>query len=104
MIGRASTRTVLGVMLAGALGVRCSAAQPAPSLARAGAGAPDERRVTSNILRADYAGSRLCRCHADMFDAWRRSPMHNMTRDPAAAAIRAPFDGATFSFKDDTAR
>jgi predicted CXXCH cytochrome family protein len=30
--------------------------------------------------------------------------MHLMTRVPAGARVRAPFDGATFRFKDDTAR
>jgi hypothetical protein len=61
--------------------------------------------VRSNILRADYAGSARCAgCHADITAAWRNAPMHLMTRLPAGAHIRAPFDGATFRFKDDTAR
>jgi predicted CXXCH cytochrome family protein len=30
--------------------------------------------------------------------------MHNMTRDPAVALVKGPFDGTTFRFKDDTAK
>src|SRR6185369_13332747 len=43
-------------------------------------------------------------CHADVYAAWRRSPMHEMTRLPAEARLRAPFDGAEFHFKNDRAR
>src|SRR6185369_1278122 len=43
-------------------------------------------------------------CHADVYAAWRRSPMHEMTRLPAEARIRAPWDGAEFRFKNDRAR
>lgn len=58
----------------------------------------------SNILRTDYAGSEACAgCHPKIYEAWRHSPMHNMTRLPAQASVRAPFDGATFSFKQDSA-
>jgi predicted CXXCH cytochrome family protein len=61
--------------------------------------------VRSNILRADYAGSARCAgCHAEITAAWRGAPMHLMTRLPAGARVRAPFDGRTFRFKDDTAR
>ncbi len=52
--------------------------------------------VASNVLRADYAGSRACGdCHEAVFAAWQQSPMRNMTRDVATATIRAPFAGAT---------
>ena len=62
-------------------------------------------RVRSNIVRADYAGSARCAsCHAEITAAWRGSPMHLMTRLPEGARIRAPFDGTTFRFKDDSAR
>jgi predicted CXXCH cytochrome family protein len=62
-------------------------------------------RVRSNILRADYAGSARCAgCHAEIAAAWRDAPMHLMTRLPEGARVRAPFDGTTFRFKDDTAR
>jgi predicted CXXCH cytochrome family protein len=62
------------------------------------------RRVTSNVLRADYAGSQTCGdCHHDVYEAWQHSPMRNMTRDAATATIRAPFDGATLRVGNDTA-
>src|SRR4029077_16141906 len=62
-------------------------------------------RVTSNILRADYVGSERCApCHAEVYAAWRSSPMHLMTQVPESARSRAPFDGATVHFKDDTAQ
>src|SRR5690349_19867215 len=61
--------------------------------------------VTSNILRGDYAGSQACAsCHARIYQAWRASPMHEMTRLPEQARVRAPFDGAEFRFKHDRAR
>jgi predicted CXXCH cytochrome family protein len=70
-----------------------------------GAGAGDGAVVTSNILRPDYAGSQVCApCHAEIFAAWLRSPMHEMTRLPEQARVRAPFDGEVFRFKDDSAR
>jgi predicted CXXCH cytochrome family protein len=59
-------------------------------------------RQRSNILRADYAGSAACaRCHADIYARWQRSPMHNMTRLPERADIKAPFSDGVFRFKDD---
>jgi predicted CXXCH cytochrome family protein len=86
----------------------CGASGPS-SRAGAGTGGPAASavpaRVRSNMLRADYAGSARCAgCHADIYAAWQVSPMHRMTRVPDTAQIRAPFDGATFHFKDDTAR
>jgi predicted CXXCH cytochrome family protein len=102
----------IGVVLAAASGARCGATHPAAS--RSGAtvvGTSDARAgswVSSNILRDDYAGSESCaRCHADIYSAWRSSPMHLMTRVPAGAAIHAPFEsgsGAMFRFKEDAAR
>jgi predicted CXXCH cytochrome family protein len=60
--------------------------------------------VTSNILRADYAGSSQCGdCHSKIYDAWEKSPMRNMTRDATTATIRAPFDGSTLVVGTDTA-
>jgi predicted CXXCH cytochrome family protein len=68
------------------------------------AGPPPTGVVTSNVLRADYAGSQACAgCHSTIHRAWRQSPMHRMTRDPERAEIRAPFDGGRFQFKDDLA-
>jgi hypothetical protein len=76
----------------GGAGVRPE--QPAPSPA-----------MMSNILRQDYVGSAVCEpCHSEIYAAWSRSPMHEMTRIPEQARIRAPFDGAEFHFKDDRAR
>jgi predicted CXXCH cytochrome family protein len=58
--------------------------------------------VASNVLRADYAGSRGCAdCHAELFDAWASSPMRNMTRDVSRADIRAPFGGETLRVGSD---
>ena len=60
--------------------------------------------VTSNVLRADYAGSESCAdCHAEIYKAWATSPMRNMTRDAATAQIRAPFDGAELRIGDSSA-
>jgi hypothetical protein len=65
----------------------------------------EPRVVRSNILRADYAGSASCRtCHRSLYDDWLGSPMRQMTRLPATAKIRAPFDGRTWKFKGDEAR
>jgi len=62
-------------------------------------------RVSSNVLFADYAGTRACeKCHSDKVQTWLASPMHNMTREPTVADVKGPFDGTTFHFKDDTAR
>lgn len=62
--------------------------------------APRDRRVQSNVTRADYVGSAACAsCHPSEYTAYMASPMHNMTRRADTAAIRAPFDSA-FRFKD----
>ena len=59
--------------------------------------------VASNVLRADYAGSRACAdCHGAIYSAWEASAMRGMTRDAADAVIRAPFDGASLRVGDDT--
>jgi predicted CXXCH cytochrome family protein len=69
-------------------------------------GAPaNDRVVSSNVLREDYAGSETCAdCHAEIYKAWAASPMRNMTRDAATATIRAPFDGATLTVGVTTAK
>ncbi len=60
--------------------------------------------VTSNILRGDYAGSRACAdCHGAIYDAWKHSPMHRMTRLAQDGSIEAPFGGATLHVGPDTA-
>jgi len=67
-----------------------------PSAAKAGL-------VASNILRADYAGSRACAdCHGAIYSAWEASAMRGMTRDIKDAVIRAPFDGAALRVGGDT--
>jgi predicted CXXCH cytochrome family protein len=83
----------------------CGTARPASPAARKIDGEGDGTRGASNILRGDYAGSAACAgCHADIFAAWRQSPMREMTRTAETARIHAPFDGALFRFKDDSAR
>src|SRR4051794_1486730 len=88
-------------LLMGALLASCG-----PAIAPTAAGAPHAARaVSSNVLFADYAGTQACaKCHADKVEAWLRAPMHNMTREPSLAEIHGPFDGTTFTFKEDTAR
>jgi predicted CXXCH cytochrome family protein len=76
---------------------------PAPSVSAARA-APRGPLVASNLLRADYAGSRACAdCHGAIYAAWEASAMRGMTRDAKDAVIRAPFDGATLRVGPDTA-
>lgn len=59
--------------------------------------------VRSNVLRADYAGSKACEpCHAAIYSAFLKSPMHRMTRHADGPDIRAPFDGRMFRFKGDS--
>ena len=101
------------VALAGlaALLTSCGAGETRPvvNAGRSGASGAttggSSREVSSNVLFADYAGTQACaKCHADRVRTWLASPMHNMTREPALADIKGPFDGTTFHFKDDTAR
>jgi predicted CXXCH cytochrome family protein len=75
--------------------VACSAA---PKVGRS----HDDGVVTSNILRADYAGTSACAaCHPSIHDEFMASPMHRMTRHAEGDAVKAPFDGESFHFKDD---
>jgi predicted CXXCH cytochrome family protein len=61
--------------------------------------------VSSNVLRQDYAGSKVCGdCHSEIHESFQGSAMHRMTRLPAHADVKAPFDvpgGTLFRFKDD---
>ncbi|MBX3203623.1 MAG: hypothetical protein KF764_01080 [Labilithrix sp.] len=76
-----------------------------PAVARGPSAAAGPGSVTSNVRFDDYAGSEACaRCHAAYVDSWRRSPMHNMTRDARTADVKGPFDGTEFRFHDDVAR
>jgi predicted CXXCH cytochrome family protein len=113
--------TVHGRLLAAiVLAAGCGAA-PAPAGAPSTAAplSPGPSVVHSNVLRADYAGSRACAaCHSDIYARWEASPMRRMTRlaspsmgappgspgagpIPPEAAIQAPFDGSVFRFKGD---
>ncbi|HEY0193669.1 MAG TPA: cytochrome c3 family protein [Kofleriaceae bacterium] len=93
--------------LVGVGGAACHA-PPAPPVSTApvspSSGAPAAGPlVPSNVLRADYAGSRACaECHAPIYTAWQASAMRSMTRDIQNAVIRAPFDGATLRVGPDT--
>jgi predicted CXXCH cytochrome family protein len=58
--------------------------------------------VSSNVARADYAGSKACEpCHADVYKRWAASPMRRMTRRLDATQIDGRFDGARVRFHDD---
>ena len=58
----------------------------------------------SNVARADYVGSAACAgCHPQAYAAWRRAPMHRMTRDLANTDIAAPFDGRSLALGGDVA-
>lgn len=82
-----------------------SSATPARSAASRDATTSAEHDVASNVEFADYAGTQACaKCHADRVKTWMASPMHNMTREPALADVKGPFDGTTFRFKEDTAK
>jgi predicted CXXCH cytochrome family protein len=105
--GTVIVAAVFGAALATMAGTTgCGASRPAGRAVAGGAPTVSlPARVRSNILRADYAGSARCAsCHAEITAAWRGAPMHLMTRLPEGARVRAPFDGATFRFKDDSAR
>src|SRR5262249_35432591 len=41
-------------------------------------------------------------CHGAIYASWESSAMRGMTRDAKAAAIRAPFDGASLRLGPDT--
>jgi predicted CXXCH cytochrome family protein len=83
-----------------ALVVACGGQTAAPAAVQGRSGAP-----ASNVLRADYAGSQACAgCHARVYEAWQRSPMHRMTRDLATTEVSAPFDGRSLKLGGDVAK
>ncbi len=95
MTARGSLLAALA-LVAAAAALDCGA--PPPSAEPVAA-----RRVTSNSLRADYAGSEACAgCHAEIHAAWKGSPMRRMTRS-TPTEIRGPFDGATLRVATDVA-
>jgi predicted CXXCH cytochrome family protein len=97
---RASRHLHVAVATIAALGC----ARPADRGPAAVEPAPEAELVRSNVLRADYAGSAECGdCHADLFERWRRSPMHRMTRIARRDAVEAPFDGAVLRVGPDSA-
>ena len=99
---RLTAARAVAVAVVAFAGGACGAARPSRAVT---APAPGPSHVTSNIVRADYAGSVRCApCHGEIYAAWERSPMHRMTRVPETTDVRAPFDGRAFHFKDDTAR
>lgn len=84
------------LLLAASLLVACSKTTPQTTSASS--------EVASNVLRSDYAGSTACEdCHAEIYAAWKASPMRNMTRDAATAQVRAPFTGGSLTVGTDTA-
>lgn len=94
---------LLGLGLLGA----CRSREPAQPAAPPAAQRAEVKSavVTSNVLRGDYAGSQACAgCHAGVFEAWQRSPMHRMTRDLATTDISAPFDGRSLRLGGDEAK
>lgn len=69
-----------------------------------GAGKRGPEKVSSNVLRADYAGSAECQvCHEALYSSWEASPMRNMTRLIDGARVMAPFNGGTFELRGDRA-
>ena len=88
-------------------GQRAIAGEPSwTATARAGAAAPGgdappAPRSPATFFAQDYVGSKACEpCHSEIYAAWARSPMHQMTRLPDGARIRAPFDGVGVSFQE----
>jgi predicted CXXCH cytochrome family protein len=104
-VGRILRPAILPMAVVLAAGAGCGAARPTSAAgSEPGVGA-SAAQVRSNMLRTDYVGSERCAsCHPDLHAAWASSPMHQMTRLPAEARIRAPFDGSRFHFKEDSAR
>ncbi|MFT3770027.1 MAG: cytochrome c3 family protein [Minicystis sp.] len=96
-----STRVLHGALVLALAVAGCASVAAPPRPPSAGGSV-----VTSNVERRDYVGSDRCAgCHARIYEAWRASPMRNMTRlapERGEPVIRAPFDGSAFHFKGDT--
>ncbi|MBX3199518.1 MAG: hypothetical protein KF894_15395 [Labilithrix sp.] len=102
---RALASSVLPAIALAATAAACGAGQGPSRAASAPSSAAGAGTVTSNVRFADYAGSAACApCHEAYVDSWRRSPMHNMTREARTADVKGPFDGTEFRFHDDVAR
>jgi predicted CXXCH cytochrome family protein len=97
--GFGQTARLIGLLA----GLGLPACSSSPSTAPAPGAGPEPGPLSSNVLRGDYAGSAECGdCHHGIYEAWRRSPMHHMTRDADGAEVRAPFSGTRFHFKGDS--
>jgi len=93
----------LCVVIGAAAAWACQGGVPGPMTAPPAPRA-ESGSITSNVLRADYVGSEACAgCHAEIYEAWKRAPMHRMTRDLAETEITAPFDGRSLRLGDDVA-
>jgi predicted CXXCH cytochrome family protein len=104
VVVRVRLRAAFVVGLIGVAACRAAPVGPSSRSAPSGAPAAPGSLVASNILRADYAGSRACAdCHGAIYAAWESSAMRGMTRDARDAVIRAPFDGASLRVGPDTA-
>ena len=95
------------VMALGVSATGCGASRPAGRAAAAGGPTVVlPARVRSNILRADYAGSARC-ASLPRRDHRGVAGLADAPHDAACRRrrdVRAPFDGTTFRFKDDSAR
>lgn len=82
---------MLGVALIAAVVVACGGKG---ATSRGALEAQTQGERASNVARADYVGSEACAgCHREIYEAWRRAPMHRMTRDLQMTEVAAPFDG-----------
>lgn len=92
----------LAAPLALAIAAACSGSTPLPTKIEASKTASSVRE--SNVLREDYIGSEACGgCHATIYEAWRSSPMHRMTRALPHTEVSAPFDGRSLKLGGDVA-
>lgn len=100
--GRLSAWVVVATVLLGLGATQACARRLAEPLRPVSRSKPPSGAVTSNVERSDYEGSDGCEgCHWEITAAWRRSPMHRMTRNLPGADVRAPFDGTSWRFKSD---
>jgi predicted CXXCH cytochrome family protein len=102
---------LLGTMIAAGCGAENGGARRTAgggAVAAAGKARRDEPIPPDNATRAAYAGTEACAaCHADLVAAFRRSPMHRMTRALGAAhpetEVQSPWP-SSFRFHGDRAR
>lgn len=100
-VGASTLLVALTLAAASGLGAGACSGARAPDGA---AQAPAAKRVSSNVLRGDYAGSKSCQpCHAEIYERWQSSAMRNMTRSTSKAAPGAPFAGEQLALGGDVA-